>query len=139
MTEAHSTIEILFGNPSSDSKQERLERAAIELGFSMERMVLYDFEYIFKNYWNKSNGEHVFELMFLYLYRVEVRAPKVAFGTYKDNGSIYPKLVIYDDYWDKVHSDGSVWINDEMIEGLGKEIDAHFDFEYVNFLRVKKL
>ena len=46
MNEVHSTIEVRFGNPSSEEKRKKIEQGAIEYGFSLEKMLLYDFEIV---------------------------------------------------------------------------------------------
>jgi hypothetical protein len=138
MTEVHSTLELRFGNPSNDKKQEEIEKDSIEFGYSIQKMLLYDFEYRFINQWFKEGRENILELMSVYIFNQKVRCSKVTYGTYKNNGISYPKIVIHDDYWDRIDSDGRVWVNDEMIEDLGKEFDLTFQFEYVDFLRIKK-
>jgi len=138
MTEVHSTIEVRFGNPSTEEKQKKIEQGAIEYGFSLEKMLLYDFERCLKKTWIREEGDSIFQLFSIYLFNTHIENPKVTFGKYKFKDSFYPKLVFHDDYWDKSDSDGRIWINDEMIEKIGKEIDENFEYEYVDFLRIAK-
>ena len=138
MNEVHSTIEVRFGNPSSEEKRKKIEHGAIEHGFSMEKMLLYDFERCLNRSWMRERGDSIFQLFSIYLFGVHIKKPKVTFGTYKFKDSLYPKLIFHDDYWDKSDSNGRIWINDEMIEKIGKEIDDNFDYEYVDFVRIGK-
>ena len=138
MTEVHSTIEVRFGNPSSEEKRKKIEQGAIEYGFSLEKMLLYDFERVLNETWMREEGSSIFQLFSIYLFGTHIKNPKATFGTYKFKDSLYPKLVFHDDYWDKSDSDGRIWINDEMIEKIGKEIDENFEYEYVDFLRIAK-
>ena len=86
----------------------------------------------------REEGDSIFQLFSIYLFDTHIKNPKVTFDTYKFKDTLYPKLVFHDDYWDKSDSVGRIWINDEMIEKIGKEIDDNFDYEYVDFLRIKK-
>ena len=138
MNEPHSKIEILFGNPSSDKKLQDIEKYSIELDFSLEKMLLYDFEDRFTNQWFRAGREDIFYLMCVYLFNLQVKPSKITHGIYKYKGVSYPKIVIHDDYWDRIDTNGRVWINDEIAEGLGREMDALFDIEYVEFKRIRK-
>jgi hypothetical protein len=138
MTEVHSTIEIRFGNPSCEKKQKKIEDGAIEYGFSLEKMLLYDFERCLNETWIRKEGDSIFQLFSIYLFDTHVKNPKVSFGTYKFKDTLYPKLVFDDDYLDKSDSVGRIWMSDEMIKKIGKEIDENFDYEYVDFQRIKK-
>ena len=138
MTEVHSIIELRFGNLSSELQEKKIERGAIEYGLSIEKMLLYEFERVFDELWMREGKESIFQLFSIYLFNTHIKNPKVSFGTYKFKGSIYPKLVFHDDYWEKLDSIEKIWINDEMIEKIGKEIDDNFDYEYVDFRRIKK-
>jgi hypothetical protein len=68
----------------------------------------------------------------------EVTSPKVTLESYIFNKVQYPKIIIHGDYLNKVMSDGRIWVNDEIISGVGKEIENYFDYEYVDFIRVRK-
>ena len=60
MTEIHSTLELRFGNPSSEEKRKKIEHGAIEYGFSLEKMLLYDFERCLNETWMREEGDSIF-------------------------------------------------------------------------------
>lgn len=138
MTEVVSNIELRFGMPSTEEKQEQINHRAIEWDLSIEKTLLYDFESMFTDTWMRKDRENLFELLFLIASGENVKCPKISFGSYLNNGFRYPKVTIYGDYFDKVGDGGRVWANDEMINFVGNEIDVNFDYEYVDFLRIRQ-
>lgn len=138
MTEVHSDIELRFGNPSTEEKQEFINNKAIEFDLSVERALIVEFEHMFTDVWMRKNGDNLFELLFMVTTGEDIRCRNVTVGTYAHNGTKYPKVTIHGDYLDKVDSNGRLWINDEMVDAIGKEIDINFEYSYVDFLRIKK-
>lgn len=138
MTEVVSNLELRFGPPSTKDREDLVNKRAIEFDISVERVWLVDFEDMLTNTWMRKNKENIFELLILIHTGESVVCPDVSFGTYIHNGSRYPKIVIHGDYLDIKDSKGRLWINDETANFLGKELDLNFDFEFVDFLRIKQ-
>lgn len=138
MTEVVSNVELRFGPPSTKNQEELTSSRAIEHDVSVERVLLVDFEYLLTNVWMKKDGENIFELLILIYTGESVICPDVRFGTYIHNGYKYPKLVIHGDYLSLKNSSGRLWLNDETVEAIGKELDAYFEYEFFGFTRIKQ-
>lgn len=138
MTEVESNIELRFGPPSTKDKEDLTNDRAIEFDVSVERVLLVDFEDLLTNVWMRKDRENIFELLILIHTGESVSCPDVSFGTYTHNGYRFPKIVIHGDYLDVKNSNRRLWLNDEAIEAIGRELDANFEYEYVGFHRVKK-
>lgn len=138
MTEVVSNIEIRFGPPSTNDKEDLTNHRAIEFDVSVERVLLVDFEDLLTNVWMRKDRENIFELLILIHTGESVSCPDVSFGTYTHNGYRFPKIVIHGDYLDVKNSNRRLWLNDEAVEAIGRELDANFEYEYIGFDRVKK-
>ena len=64
----------------------------------------------------------------------QVIAPRVSFDTYKENGHKLPMIVLEDEYL-RVEDSERLFISDEFIDVLGKNLQTEFDYEYVGFER----
>ena len=142
MTENNSVIEIHFGVPSSLEKEDFINSESIKYGCSVERMLVDDFTRIFNTIWMKPGGPNIFKIFFKLYFgskmKDEITCPEVTFGTYKNKENLYPKVIIHGEYLENVRTKEYMLITDEMIEWTGKELDLDYDFEYVEFLRIKK-
>ena len=138
MTEIVSNLELYFGLPTTKEKEDYINQKAIEWDISIEKMLKEDFSDIFHNIMMRLPDEHFFKLCFQMVICEEVSCPKVTLESYTFNNAQYPKIVIHGDYLDKVNSNGRVWVNDEIIEQVGKEIEHFFDYEFVEFRRIKQ-
>jgi len=138
MTETVSNLELRFGHPSTKDREELIYKRAIEYDVSIERVLLVDFEDMLTNTWMKKDRANIFELLILIYAGESVFCPNVSFGTYTHNGSRYPKVVIHGDYLNIKNSNRRLWLNDEIVDAIGKELDENFEFEYIDFLRVRK-
>lgn len=138
MTEVVSNIELRFGPPSTQDKEELTNKRAIEFDVSIERILLDDFEYLLTNVWMKKNRENIFELLILIYAGETVECPHVSFCTYTHNGYKYPKVVIHGDYLNIRNSSRRLWLNDETLEAIGKDLDTNFEYEFFGFRRVKQ-
>ncbi|MBT8587840.1 hypothetical protein G6675_06090 [Polynucleobacter paneuropaeus] len=138
MNEVVSKLEIRLGLPSTKEKEDYINKKAIEWDLSIEAMLRYDIEDLFHNIWMRKRDKNFFDLCFQMVVCEEVLSPKVTLESYTFNNVRYPKIIIHGDYLDKVNSDGRIWVNDEIINSVGREIENYFDYEYVDFLRVKK-
>ena len=136
--EVVSNLELRFGPPSTNEKQDFINRRAIEYDMSVERTLIYEFEQMFHNIWMRKDRENIFELLLLITTGEKVECQNVTLGAYILNKTLYPKIVIHGDYLDIVNLSGRIWINDEIINSVGKELDENFDYEYVEFLRIKQ-
>ena len=135
MTEVVSNLELRFGLPTTKEKEDYISQKAIEWDTSVQKMLKDDFEDNFHNIMMRLPDEHFFRLCFQMIVCEEVTCPKVTLETYTLNDAQYPKIVIHGDYLDKVKSNGRIWVNDEIIEAVGKEIENYFDYEFVDFQR----
>ena len=138
MTEVVSNLELRFGLPTTREKEERINKIAIECGISVEKALISEFEDMFTNNWMRADGENIFELLLLIATGERVSCREVMFGTYQESGTQYPKATILADYLNLKNSSRRIWVNDEVIEGMGKELDANFEYEFVEFLRIRK-
>lgn len=138
MTEVVSNIELRFGPPSSQDREELTNNRAIELDVSVERVLLVDFEDLLTRVWMRKDRENIFELLILIHAGEAVECPHVGFGTYINNGYKYPKVVIPSDYLNIRNSSRRLWLNDETVEAIGRDLDANFEYEYVGFHRSKQ-
>lgn len=138
MTEVASNLELRFGHPSTKDREELIYKRAVEYDVSVERVLLVDFEDMLTNTWMRKDGDNIFELLILIHAGEAVCCPNVSFGTYFHNGSRYPKVVIHGDYLNIKNSNRRLWLNDQTVEAIGKELDENFDYEFIDFLRLKK-
>lgn len=138
MTERASKIELRFGPPSSTWREELTTKRAIECNISYERMVLIDFEDMFTNAWMKEDRETIFELLIFIHAGEKVDCRNVSFGTYTHNGFKYPKVVMHSDTFKSKKSGTIVRLSDSVIKAMGEHLDGDFDFEYVEFMRIRK-
>jgi hypothetical protein len=138
MTEVVSNLELRFGLPSTKEKEDYINEKAVEWGISIQRMLKDDFDDIFHKIMMRLPDEYFFRLCFQMIVCEEVICPKVTLETYILNDAQYPKIIIHGDYLDKLNSNGRIWVNDEIIYAVGKEIENYFDYEFVEFLRVKQ-
>lgn len=138
MTEVVSKLELRFGLPATNDKEELTNKRAIEYDVSIERVLLVDFEHLLTNVWMRSGRESIFELLILIHTGEVVARPKVSFGTYTHNGYRYPKIVIHSDYFEIKNSSRRLWLNDDTVEAIGKELDAYFEYEFVDFHRIQQ-
>jgi len=72
------------------------------------------------------------------MFNKTIDRPNISFRTYCYKGVTYPKIILHDDYLVTKDLSGRVWVNDEMMNRIGNEIDLYFDFEFVEALRLKK-
>jgi hypothetical protein len=138
MTEVQSDIELHFGGASTEERWELINKRAINFDVSIERVLIVDFEDMFNDVWMRAGRENIFELLILIATGKNVYCKNVSIGTYTHNGSRYPKVVIHGDYLNMKDSGERLWINDETVNFIGKELDANFDYEFVEFLRIKQ-
>lgn len=138
MTERASKIELRFGPPSSEWREELTTKRAIECNISYERMTLIDFEDTFTNAWMKEGRESIFELLIFIHAGIKVDCRNVSFGTYTHNGFKYPKVVIQSDSFKSKKSEKIVRLSDSVINAMGEHLDGDFHFEYVEFKRKRK-
>jgi hypothetical protein len=138
MTEVVSNLELRFGLPSTKEKEEFINQKAIEWNVSIQETLEHDFHDDFYNIMMRKADANFFALCFQMIVCEEVTCPNVTLESYLFNDAQYPKIVIHGDYLDKVKSNGRVWVNDEIIEAVGKEIENYFDYEFVDFLRIKQ-
>jgi hypothetical protein len=138
MTEVVSSLELRLGVPVTKEKEDYINQKAIELDLSVQAMRRHDFEDIFHNIMMRKRDRNFFDLCFQMVVCEEVTSPKVSLESYTFNDAQYPKIVIHGDYLNKVMSDGRIWVNDEIISEVGKVIEDYFDYEFVEFLRVKQ-
>lgn len=138
MTEITSYIELQFGPPSTKDREELIDRRAIEFDVSVERVLLVDFEDLLTNVWMRKDRENIFELLILIHTGEVVECSDVNFGTYIHNGYRYPKVVIHGDYLNIRNSSRRLWLNDETVEAIGRDLDANFEYEYVGFHRIQQ-
>lgn len=138
MKKITSRIELRFGLPSSVEREELVAKRAIEHSVSIERVLCVDFRDMLTEVWMQKGRENIFELLIFIHAKEKVVCSDVRFGTYMHNGFRYPKAIIQSDYLNIVNSDKRLWLSDEVINLIGKDLDENFDFEYVDFLRVKK-
>ena len=138
MTEVVSSLELRLGVPVTKEKEDYINQKAIEWDLSVQAMRRHDFEDIFHNIMMRKRDRNFFDLCFQMVVCEEVTSPKVSLESYTFNDAQYPKIVIHGDYLNKVMSDGRIWVNDEIISEVGKVIEDYFDYEFVEFLRVKQ-
>ena len=138
MTEVVSNLELRIGLPSTREKEDFINRKAIEWDLSVQAMRRYDFEDIFHNTMMRKRERNFFDLCFQMVVCEEVTSPKVTLESYTFKKVQYPKIIIHGDYLEKAGSEGRIWVNDEIICGVGKVIEDYFDYEFVEFLRVKQ-
>lgn len=138
MTEVVSNLELRFGLPSTQEKEDYINQKAIERDLSVQKMLQEDFSDIFHNIMMRKPDEHFFRLCFQMVVCEEVICSKVTLDSYLFNNAQYPKIVIHGDYLDKVNSNGRIWINDEIIQAVGNEIEHFFDYEFVDFRRIRQ-
>jgi len=138
MTETVSNLELRFGPPSTEDKERLTDNRAIEFDVSVERVLLVDFEDLLSNVWMRKDRDNIFELLILVHAGEAVECPHVSFGTYIHNGYKYPKVVIHGDYLNIRNSSRRLWLNDETVEAIGRDLDANFEYEYVGFHRIQQ-
>lgn len=138
MNEVHSDVEVRFGGASTEERQELINKRAIEFDVSIEKVLNADFEDLLTNVWMRKGRENLFELLILVKSGEKVNCRNVSFGTYTHNGNQYPKAIIHGDYLDIKDTNRRLWLNDETINFIGEEIDLHFDYQFVEFVRVKQ-
>ena len=138
MTEVASNLELRIGLPSTKEKEDYINQKAIEWDLSIQAMRTYDFEDIFHNIMMRKRERNFFDLCFQMVVCEEVTSPKVTLESYTFKKVQYPKIIIHGDYLDKVNSTGRIWVNDEIINSMGKELENYFDYEYIGFERCKQ-
>lgn len=138
MSEVVSNLELRFGPPSTKEREELVNKRAIEYDVSVERVLLVDFEEMLSDTWMRKDGDNIFELLILIHTGEHVDCPDVSFSTYIHNGYTYPKVVIHGDYLNIRNTNRRLWLNDQTVAAIGKELDENFDYEFIDFLRLKK-
>lgn len=126
-------IRLKFGHPTSTEEQELLSERAIEKDCSIETALCFEFKFLLDSF-NKRKDKSFFDLVFLMIAEREVRAPRISFGTYFENGYKFPMMVLEDDYL-RVGRSKRLFISNEYIDELGKFYQTEFDYEYVGFER----
>jgi len=86
----------------------------------------------------RDDRDNIFELLILIHAGEAVECPHVSFGTYTHNGYRYPKVVIHGDYLNIRNSSRRLWLNDETIEAIGRDLDENFEYEFFGFNRIKQ-
>jgi hypothetical protein len=135
MTEPISRLELLFGLPSTDEKEELTSKRAIEHDVSVERVLLVDFEHLVNTVWMKRDGENIFELLIFIHAEKAVVCSDVSFDTYLHNGYRYPKVVINSDHVKIKNSDQRLWLSNNVVEAIGRDLDDYFEYAFVGFRR----
>lgn len=138
MTEVVSNLELRFGPPSTEDKESLTDKRAIEFDVSVERVLLVDFEDLLTKVWMREERDNIFELLILIHAGEAVECPHVSFGIYTHNGYRYPKVVIHGDYLNIRNSSRRLWLNDETVDAIGRDLDANFEYEYVGFHRIQQ-
>ena len=130
------TIEIRFGNLIPFDFEEMLNKRAINWNCSYEFAFLESFQYLMENtLLKRRKGDNYFDLSFLIALDKKVRAPKIKFGTYVNNSFKLPMIVLSSDHLTHIPTKEKIFIQDELIDIIGKSVEEHFDYEYVGFMR----
>ena len=138
MTEVVSRIELRFGAASSEWRQEISNKRAIECDVSVERVLNVDFEDMFNSSWMRKDGDNLFELLIFIKTGEKVNCKNLSFATYIHKGTQYPKVIIHGDYLDIKDINRRLWLNDETINFIGEEIDLNFEYQFVDFERIRQ-
>jgi hypothetical protein len=102
----------------------------------MERVLINQFQSMFKNSWMRKSGKNIFELCFQHEFGEEVTCPEVIVGTYTQNGHILPNVIIHGDSLSRDHGVGRLLISDQALNQVGSLLEMFFEYEYVKFLRL---
>ncbi|QWD13104.1 hypothetical protein G6703_02205 [Polynucleobacter paneuropaeus] len=140
MTEVKSNLELYFGLPSTEKCEKNVNDICIRYGYTYEEVRNIEFRTMFETLMKFRNdeGSTFTELFFISVLGERVTGPTVTYGTYKLNGNIYPKLVIHGEFLEKVNTNGRIFINDEIIDKVGQQLDLLFEFEFVESRRIKQ-
>lgn len=128
-------INIKFGYPTSFEEQGKLSDRAVHNDYPLEKALCFEFECLLDSF-NKRNGnENFFDLIFFVSVGRQVKAPKIHFATYAENGHKLPMMVLNGSYLKATDSE-LIPISDRCIDELGQLYQDEFDYEYVGFERM---
>lgn len=140
MTEVKSNLELCFGLPSTEECEENINKICIKYGYTYEEVRIIEFRTMFERYleFRNEEGSTFSELFFISVVGELVTGPTVTFEAYQLNGNTYPKLIFHGEYLNKVNTDGRIFINDEIINQVGRELDKLFGFEFLESRRIRQ-
>jgi len=139
-------IEMYFCSPTSVDFEKKLEQRAIEFNVPLKRVLLEEFEYIFKCMQEKKVLQYEGEDFALNYFdshcvtHADIEgvffSPPVNFGTYIEHGSKHPKLILGHGYM--LNKDGKMEfpLTDTIIEKLGRGYEQYFGYKFIGFRRL---
>lgn len=127
-------IRIKFGYPGSIEELNLLSERAIRNNYSIESELCLGFKCLLDSLNRRKGEENYFDLIFFLIVEKELRSPRISFDTYLENGYKLPMVVLEDEYLKVGHKE-KLYISNEFINELGKNLQTEFDYEYVGFER----
>lgn len=127
-------IHIKFGHPTSFEEQGKLSDRAVHNDYPLEEALCFEFESLLDSLIKKKGNESFFDLVFFVSVGKQVKAPKIHFATYMENGHKLPMMVINGSHLKTADSE-LIPITDHYIDELGQLYQDEFDYEYVGFER----
>lgn len=134
-------IVLYFGGPYTERQQDLLDKRAIEWNNSFEFVFNHDFDFTINRFLQVINdeGKNYFDLnVFIYSGISDVYAPKLWPGSYLLNGHRYPKLTFEDGFLLDRKKVKRFFFKDEVIDLVGKSLEEHCEYEYIEFKREKR-
>jgi hypothetical protein len=128
-------IELHFANPCDEWAQNTIDKIAINYDVSVERAGIIMLENLITSLSRRSeeSGQSYIDDQFGVTYQLFVYAPKATVGQYKENGYIYPKIILSEDYVIRKRTGEHLPINDDALTYFCKDFEEVFGLEFIKY------
>jgi hypothetical protein len=130
-------IEILFGGPTTQEREDQIEELIFDLNINLETALIMRTKFLYQ-WLVKKDGDNTnyFDWFVSSELNQSVLLPKIGFGVYKHNGFVLPKFVINGFYLTAIEVNKKYFIENNLLDKLGNELEDEFEFHYYGFKRI---
>jgi hypothetical protein len=126
-------ISFLFGGIDDDETYDMVEVFAINYSISFDNAKFRYFCFMTDEFGvPKNSNENYYQAVFREMTQRKVLLPKICHGTYKENGNIYPKIILTNNYVVDIKTNEICpFTNPYLINRFGKNLGENIGFEYL--------
>lgn len=135
-------IALYFGGPWTDRQENLINKRAIDWNCSYEFVLNDDFAFLINGYSKvrEGTGRNYFDYCILVHSGIsEVYSPKVWSDSYIHKGYRYPRLIFKDGFIRDRNKVKRFFLRDEVIDLVGRTLEQHTEYEYIEFKRLKNV
>jgi len=130
-------ISFLFGGIDDDDTYEMIEIFAINHSISFDNAKFRYFNLMTDEFGVPKNSEqNYYQALFREMTQRKVLLPKICHGTYKENGNVYPKIIVTNNHVIDINTNQKyLFTNPQILEYYGSKLGEDIGFEYLRYER----